>query len=64
MVWSAWVSLDSFCMILDTFVAFLILIQYVYFFLLHFRYNLDVLGFCLGIIENVLGVLGTFGFFL
>ena len=48
-------------MILDTFVAFLILIQYVYFF--HFRYNLDVLGFCLGMFENVLGVLGTFGFF-
>ena len=48
-------------MILDTFVAFLILIQYVYFFF-HFRYNLDVLGFCLGMFENVLGVLGTFFF--
>ena len=50
-------------MILDTFVAFLILIQYVFFCFFHFRHNLDVLGFCLGIIENVLGVLGTFGFF-
>ena len=49
-------------MILDTFVAFLILIQYVYFFF-HFRYNLDVLGFCLGMFENVLGVLGNFRVF-
>ena len=33
-------------------------------FFFHYRYNLDVLGFCLGMFENVLGVLGTFGFFL
>ena len=60
MVWSAWVSLDSFCMILDTFCHFfLMFVQYVYV-LFHSRYNLDVLGFCLGMFENVLGVLGYF----
>ena len=47
-------------MILDTFCHFfLMFVQYVYV-LFHSRYNLDVLGFCLGMFENVLGVLGYF----